>query len=94
MSALRFGIAALCFAPNAVRGFKDPKMRIAAVELGLYLFGEAALLPAYQAQVYYLVVAASEPLHAGGYICQAWGLEYTTAGRAAFTFTFTGDARC
>ena len=26
---------------------------------------------------------------AGGYILQAWGLQYTTAGRAAFTFTFT-----
>ena len=28
-------------------------------------------------------------LTVGGYILQAWGLEYTTAGRAAFTFTFT-----
>ena len=39
MSALRFGIAALCFAPNAWRGFRNPALRSAAVELGLYLFG-------------------------------------------------------
>ena len=39
MSALRFGIAALCFAPNAVSGFKHKQLRNAATELGLYLFG-------------------------------------------------------
>ena len=41
LSALRFGIAALCFAPNAVQGFKHKQLRNAATELGLYLFGES-----------------------------------------------------
>ena len=39
LSALRFGIAALCFAPSAVRGLQNKEMRLTASELGLWLFG-------------------------------------------------------
>lgn len=39
LSALRFGIAALCFAPAAVRGLRNKEMRLNALELGLWLFG-------------------------------------------------------
>ena len=39
LSALRFGIAALCFAPSAVRGLRNKEMRLTALELGLWLFG-------------------------------------------------------
>ena len=107
MSALRFGIAALCFAPNAIRGAKNPGLRRASVELGLYLFGEHTRglpQPWTREQSCSGLQSWTCPppccglgtdpslLPAGGYICQAWGLEYTTAGRAAFTFTFTGGA--
>lgn len=44
LSALRFGIAALCFAPAAVRGLKNKEMRLTALELGMWLFG-AFLFP-------------------------------------------------
>ena len=44
LSALRFGIAALCFAPAAVRGLQNKEMRLTALELGMWLFG-AFLLP-------------------------------------------------
>ena len=63
LSALRFGIAALCFAPAAFRGAGKPQLHATALELGCWLFG--------------------------GYMLQAWGLEYTTASRGAFTGTFT-----
>ncbi|CAL5228166.1 g11247 [Coccomyxa viridis] len=39
LSALRFGIAALCFAPAAVRGLRNKEMRLTALELGMWLFG-------------------------------------------------------
>ena len=39
LSTLRFGIAALCFAPAAVRGLRNKEMRLNALELGLWLFG-------------------------------------------------------
>ena len=39
LSALRFGIAALCFAPAAVRGLRNKEMRLTALELGFWLFG-------------------------------------------------------
>jgi hypothetical protein len=39
LSALRFGIAALCFAPAAARGLRNKEMRLSALELGLWLFG-------------------------------------------------------
>ncbi len=39
LSALRFGIAALCFAPAAVRGLRNKEMRLTALELGTWLFG-------------------------------------------------------
>lgn len=40
LSALRFGIAALCFLPAALRGLRAPELRGTALELGLWLFGE------------------------------------------------------
>ena len=39
LSALRFGIAALCFAPAAIRGLRNKEMRLTALELGTWLFG-------------------------------------------------------
>ena len=39
LSALRFGIAALCFAPSAVRGLRNKELRLTALELGMWLFG-------------------------------------------------------
>ena len=44
LSALRFGIAALCFAPSAVRGLRNKEMRLTALELGLWLFGAFQLI--------------------------------------------------
>lgn len=43
LSALRFGIAALCFLPAAVRGLRIAELRGTALELGVWLFGEAPL---------------------------------------------------
>ena len=40
LSALRFIIAAVCFSPLSIKGWKDPALRLAALELGLWLFGE------------------------------------------------------
>ena len=39
LSALRFGIAALCFAPAALRGLRKRDLRATALELGVWLFG-------------------------------------------------------
>lgn len=39
LSALRFCIAAVCFAPSIVQGLQKPKLRSAAFELGCWLFG-------------------------------------------------------
>jgi len=38
LNALRFVVAGACFAPAAVRGFRNPDLRKAAAELGAYLF--------------------------------------------------------
>ena len=46
LSALRFGIAALCFAPSAIRGLRNKEMRLTALELGTWLFGMSNLHPA------------------------------------------------
>ena len=43
LSALRFGIAALCFAPAAIRGLRNKEMRLTALELGTWLFGVSHL---------------------------------------------------
>lgn len=40
LSALRFGIAAICFLPAASRGLRMPQLRATALELGVWLFGE------------------------------------------------------
>ncbi len=42
LSALRFGIAAMCFLPAAGRGLRMPQLRATALELGVWLFGEAS----------------------------------------------------
>lgn len=42
LSAVRFTTAAICFAPSTIRGFADPVVRGAAMELGVYLTGEGA----------------------------------------------------
>ena len=39
LSALRFSIAALCFAPAALRGMQNRDLRASALELGAWLFG-------------------------------------------------------
>ncbi len=39
LSALRFGIAALCFLPAAMRGVRSRELRWTALELGVWLFG-------------------------------------------------------
>lgn len=39
LSATRFGIAALAFAPYVWRGLKVPQVRRSAAELALWLFG-------------------------------------------------------
>eukprot|EP00873_Tetraselmis_striata_P038646 jgi/Tetstr1/458910/TSEL_000376.t1 len=39
LSAVRFTTAAICFAPSTIRGFADPVVRGAAMELGVYLTG-------------------------------------------------------
>ena len=41
LSALHFAIAAVCFSPLAVKGLRDPALRLAALELGIWLFGES-----------------------------------------------------
>ena len=46
LSALRFGIAALCFAPAALRGAGKPQLRATALELACWLFGGRHLVPA------------------------------------------------
>ena len=43
ISAIRFILAALCFAPAVIRGFRVPQLRSAGVELGLWLFGKSSL---------------------------------------------------
>ena len=43
LSVLRFGIAALCFAPAALRGARLPQLRGTALELGAWLFGALGL---------------------------------------------------
>ena len=60
LSAFRFGIAALCFAPNAVSGFRHKELRNAATELGLYLFGEALCFSC-QAAMLLLLLNSSHP---------------------------------
>lgn len=39
VSAVRFLIAAVCFAPKIVEGLRDPYLRRYALELGAWLFG-------------------------------------------------------
>jgi len=39
LSAVRFATAAICFAPSTLKGLRDPQVRAAAMELGLYLTG-------------------------------------------------------
>jgi hypothetical protein len=40
LNMLRFGLAALCFAPSIVRGLRNRKIWKPSVELGFWLFGE------------------------------------------------------
>lgn len=39
LSAIRFAIAAICFSPLAIKGFQNSALRLAALELGVWLFG-------------------------------------------------------
>lgn len=59
LGALRFGIAALCFAPAAARGLRKADLRAAALELGAWLFGAALCLMPVQPIV-------TVPAHLGG----------------------------
>lgn len=45
LSTLRFGIAALCFLPAALRGIRSKELRWTALELGMWLFGALHFSP-------------------------------------------------
>eukprot|EP01023_Acetabularia_acetabulum_P024822 TRINITY_DN2388_c0_g1_i3.p1 TRINITY_DN2388_c0_g1~~TRINITY_DN2388_c0_g1_i3.p1 ORF type:complete len:415 (-),score=76.07 TRINITY_DN2388_c0_g1_i3:3178-4422(-) len=53
LSAIRFLIAALVFSPKIIRGLQKPELRLAAMELGCWLFG------GYQAQAYGLAATTA-----------------------------------